>query len=493
MEALFLKILNMSITASYVILAILLLRLLLSKAPKKYSYILWSAAAFRLCCPISFQSIFSLFNLKIFHMPALSGSPVSELKYIPENIGSMAQPTITTGISPANTLINKLLPEATPMYSVNPMQLLILEGMALWFIGMTVLLLYSIVSFIRLRLRMDHAVLLAGNVYQSDRVRSPFILGLVRPKIYIPFGLDAQTQDSVLTHERYHIRRGDPFVKMFAFILLVIHWFNPLCWIAFRLMSRDMEMSCDEKVLSLNAGIRTSYSTSLLSFAANRRFPTPSPLAFGESGVKQRIKNVLNWKKPKVRFSVLAGGLCIAALIFCASNPSVGSQGGSSAYWFSRLQSFFSFSAESDHSDSAFGEALPGVPAGSYRSSSCVYMNPLSSYSPINGDSGYQYTISDDHFILQDRSSDAEYILAPDTWAWSEFPYSSEEWEALFFLSIGAVSLDQPEDILWLKLSSRYELLLTDGGLWLVQLNENPQMGKYIWSIYVLEPEDSAP
>ena len=191
MEALFLKILNMSITASYVILAILLLRLLLSKAPKKYSYILWSAAAFRLCCPISFQSIISLFNLKIFHMPALSGSPVSELKYIPENIGSMAQPTITTGISPANTLINKLLPEATPMYSVNPMQLLILEGMALWFIGMTVLLLYSIVSFIRLRLRMDHAVLLAGNVYQSDRVRSPFILGLVRPKIYIPFGLDA--------------------------------------------------------------------------------------------------------------------------------------------------------------------------------------------------------------------------------------------------------------------------------------------------------------
>lgn len=342
MDAVFLKLLNMSVTAGYVILAILLVRLLLRKAPKKYSYLLWSAAAFRLCCPVSFSSAFSLFRLKLFAMTSARQTGSAALQYIPEPFGLMAQPEVTVGTPAASTAINNTLPAAEYVASVDPLQALILIASCVWIIGVFVLLMWAMVSYMRLRFKMDTAVLLEDNVYQSDQVRSPFILGFIHPKIYIPFGLDEGALRYILAHERCHLKRLDHLIKPFAFLLLAVHWFNPLCWLAFYLMGKDMEMSCDEKVLSGEASVCADYSTVLLSFAANRRFPSPSPLAFGESGVRSRIKNALKWKRPRVWVTLLAAVLCAAVVAACAANPAQENtpqeDGGSPYQWTSSVQ-----------------------------------------------------------------------------------------------------------------------------------------------------------
>jgi len=322
MEALFLKILNMSITASYVILAVMLICLLLKKTPKKYSYLLWSVVLFRLICPISFSSVFSIFQAKPFDMTTAQKGGGATLSFIPADIGYMDTPRVTVGIPTMNSIISESLPTATPYASVNPMQILMLLGTILWCTGITVLLVYSIVTYIRLKCRMTTAVRLEGNVFESDKIRSPFILGFVRPRIYIPFGLGEQERAYVLQHERCHLKRKDHLIKPLSFCVLTIHWFNPLVWLAFVLMTKDMEMSCDEKVLSENGADNVhEYSTSLLSFAANRRFPAASPLAFGETDIRGRVKNVLRFRNPKKWVIILTVILCVAVIISCAANP----------------------------------------------------------------------------------------------------------------------------------------------------------------------------
>lgn len=317
MEAVFLQVLNMSLTASYVILAVLLVRLLLRRAPKKYSYALWSVVAFRLCCPVSFRAAFSLLGL--LRLERAAAEPA--MAYIPQNIGMMARPEITVGIPAADAALSASLPAAEPMTSANPMQIWIFAGTILWCAGMAAMLLYAVISYARLHHWLKTAVWMERNVWQSERVCSPFILGVFRPRIYIPFGLSDETKSYVLAHERFHLRRLDHIVRPFAFLLLTVHWFNPLCHLAFARMTRDMEMRCDEQVLSGGEDRSRPYSLSLLAFASNRRLPSPGPLAFGESGVKARIRNILNWKQPKRWVTVLAAILCIAVLAACAANP----------------------------------------------------------------------------------------------------------------------------------------------------------------------------
>lgn len=199
----------------------------------------------------------------------------------------------------------------------------------IWLTVTLVFIALGIASYIRLKRRMDTALRLEGceeNVWQSDAVSSPFIMGFIRPKIYIPLGLDQGTLAYVLAHENYHLRRKDHLVKSLAFLLLAIHWFNPFCWLAFYLMNRDMEMSCDEKVLAEGEELsreemKKSYSMSLLFFAADRRFPSPGPLAFGETDVKRRIKNVLSWKKPAAWLAAVTAVICIAVTVLCIANP----------------------------------------------------------------------------------------------------------------------------------------------------------------------------
>ncbi len=322
MEAVFLSVLNMSISAAVVIIAVVFVRLLLRKAPKKWSYLVWGVVGFRLCCPVSFKTVFSIFQFAAIRPAAVqSAGQTGGMEDIPPNLGLMTQPQLNTGNTQINETIGSMMPAANPAASVNPMQIWIAVGLVLWCVGMAALLIYGIVSYLHMKRRLTGAVLMRDNIYETDRVRTPFILGLFRPNIYLPVGLEEETLRYVLAHEQYHLRRRDHIVKAFAFLLLTVHWFNPLVWLAFYLMNRDMEMSCDEKVLEKEIGIAKAYSISLLSFAVNHHLPMPSPLAFGETGVKSRIKNVLRWKKPKVWVTLAAVVLCVLVVAACGTNP----------------------------------------------------------------------------------------------------------------------------------------------------------------------------
>ena len=327
MTGFFEKLFEMSLTASCVIAVVLVIRLLLRKAPKKYSYLLWSAAAFRLVCPVTFRSVFSLFQFtKAMERTEIRQTidqtildlPVSSVATQPPSVvPPVVSPSPVVTVPPTVNVETLPEPQAVIDWASAAWEI----GTALWLVVLAGLLVYGVASYVRLRRRMANAVRLEGNVYQSDRVRTPFILGFVRPRIYLPFGLTGEQQSYVLAHERYHIRRLDHIVRPAAFVILALHWFNPLVWAAYYLMGRDMEMSCDEKVLGGGEHIRKAYSITLLSFAANRRFPSPSPLAFGETGVKSRIRNILNWKKPALWVTIVALILCVVVLVSCATDP----------------------------------------------------------------------------------------------------------------------------------------------------------------------------
>ncbi len=300
MEDLFISVLNMSLTASYVITAIMLARLFLKKAPKAISYALWAVAGFRLVFPFSFESVFSLIPFKSAPIPA--------------DIAMQPIPRVDSGIRIVDNVVSSVLPAATPAASMNPVQVWLTVGAYLWFAGMAIMLIYSVVSMVLLKRRLNDAVIIEDNIYRAENLKTPFVLGLFRPKIYIPAGLTDEENRYIILHERTHIRRHDHVVKPLAYFILCLHWFNPLAWAAFLLMSADMEMSCDERVLKEIGGeTKKAYSMSLLSLAAERPIIGGSPLAFGEGGMKERIKNVLNFKKPS-RAIIIAAVALVAIL-----------------------------------------------------------------------------------------------------------------------------------------------------------------------------------
>ncbi len=317
MVGLFNTILKMSVDASIVIFAVIFARILLYKAPKQFSYLLWSVVGFRLCCPISFQAMFSIFELGKPNAPKL---PNIGGDIIINNVQSSGN----------NITVDELLHSDGQIVSVEfaekltRIEIFNTVVMTVWFIGMTAVLLYAIVSYFKVKRIMSNAVRFEKNVFMSDRVSSPFALGFIFPKIYIPYGLDDSTREQILIHERCHIKRLDHIIKPLAFVILAVHWFNPFCWLAFRLMSLDMEMSCDEKVLKLkgDAAMKKNYTRALLSFATNRRFPAPSPIAFSESSgnAKKRIKHALYWKKSKLFVNILALTLCVVVLVACGAD-----------------------------------------------------------------------------------------------------------------------------------------------------------------------------
>ena len=340
---LLIQVLNMSLTASYCILAVLVVRWLLRRAPKKYAYLLWLVVAFRLCCPVSLTSPLSLFSLSIFDQEVAEGHTMA---YLDEDIGLQQKPQLSTGLavsswqSTVGGQENGAIPLPGPVdasNSVNPLQVWGAVGTLLWLSGMGIMLLCGIVSYVLLRRRLRCSILLQDNIYQSEQVVSPFILGFWRPHIFIPFGMEEHTLELVLAHERYHLRRRDHWIKLAAYLLLTLHWFNPLCWVAFRLMGRDMEMSCDEHVLAEWQHSCKPYCNALLAFATGRRSWSPSPLAFGESGANGRIRNALKWKKPGIWIKVAAVGLCLVTVLVCALNPQAkASQSGQDEMNFDR-------------------------------------------------------------------------------------------------------------------------------------------------------------
>lgn len=316
MTEVFEAVLKMSINACLVIAVILLARLILSHAPKKHSYLLWIAAAFRLCVPFSIGSSVSIFGIRrLFEQqenPTFITDPISQDVIIPDNIiGNGNQDVITNAVGNASS--GGLSLSVTEILAV------------IWLCGFAAMLVYGVFSYLIVYKRMSTATRYEKNVFCSENVLSPFTLGFIKPKIYIPYGLDNITREKVIDHENCHIRRFDHIIKPFAFLLLAVHWFNPFCWIAFNRMSLDMEMSCDEKLLRTQGDeeMKKAYTKALLSFASNRRFPAPGPVNFNESGnAKKRISNSLNYKKPRLWVSVLAYLFCAVMLVACATDAS---------------------------------------------------------------------------------------------------------------------------------------------------------------------------
>lgn len=312
--ALFTAVLNMSITASYVAVGVMIVRLLLKKAPKIFSYVLWIAVFFRLVCPFAFTSVFSFLRLI---------NPSGMPDYVPRDLGLMQEPAVNFGIDSLTGAVNASLPPATPMASVNPLQIWLAALSSIWLAGILILLIYSIISYAKIKNRLKTATLVRDNIFETDQIGTAFLCGFINPRIYIPAGVNQADLSHILLHEQTHIRRRDYLIKPLAFLALILHWFNPLMWLSFALMSRDMEMSCDESVLrQLGGGGKSGYSSSLLSLSIKKDgFLAANPLAFGESHVKARIKNVLNYKKPTFWVILICALAVTAAVIGFTANP----------------------------------------------------------------------------------------------------------------------------------------------------------------------------
>lgn len=308
LESAFIRVLNMSFTAGLVILLVLAARLLLKKAPKNFSYALWAVVLFRLVCPFSFESLFSL--LPVNSQP------------IPQDIALMAAPIVNTGIPTLDQTIASSLPAATELASANPLQVLLFFAQILWLAGAAVLLLYSLILLFGLKKRLHTAVLWKDNIFISDEIDTAFVLGLFCPKIYLPAQLTENEREVIVLHEQFHIRRLDPAIKLLSFLALCVHWFNPLVWVAFFLSGKDREMRCDEAVISrLGSPAKKEYASSLLTLATGRRIVGGTPLAFGEGETKGRVKNVLRYKKPAVWVLVVLGVAVAALCVGLLANP----------------------------------------------------------------------------------------------------------------------------------------------------------------------------
>ncbi len=321
----FSSVLTMSVSASLVILCVLLVRLLLRRAPRVFSYVLWAVVLLRLLCPVTIES------------------PIAIVPGLGETVGTAMQ----TGISPADDshtaaqphtdrqTVTVTAPAAQPSYRPAGDEMLTAAqgttggdatqtGMSnislawilsvLWLSVGVGIGLYSLVSLLCLRHRLREALRLNQNVYLCDRISTPFVMGIFKPRIYLPAGLGTLERSYIIRHEQHHIRRLDHITKLFAFIALCIHWFNPLVWLAFVLAVRDMEMSCDEAVMRVSGDdIRADYSLSLLALSGGKRVFAPTPLAFGESDTKIRIKNIVRYKKPAAIVVVCAALVVVAA------------------------------------------------------------------------------------------------------------------------------------------------------------------------------------
>ena len=308
MDELIISVLNMSLTASYVIVFVIVIRLFLKKFPKVYSYALWFSVLFRLICPFSFDSIFSLIPKNV---------------NIPQDIAYLPKPEINSGITAIDSAVNNVLPPpVNPAASANPMQIWLAIGEAVWLIGIAILLIYSVFTTVKLYRKLRYAKYVEDNIYIVNGFKTPFVFGIVNPKIYLPDHLSENEKSYVLLHEQTHIKRADHIVKLAFFIITCIHWFNPFVWIAFYLMGEDMELSCDEKVVKqMGNSIKKEYSSSLLSMSTGKRILGGSPIAFGENNTKDRIKNVLNYKKPKFWVIVILIFVIIAVGIGLMTNP----------------------------------------------------------------------------------------------------------------------------------------------------------------------------
>ena len=311
MAAVFLKLLNLSISASWLVLAVLVLRLISKRSPKWMNVLLWGIVALRLMLPFSIESALSL-------IPSAETVSPAVVQFDPA-------PTITSGVNIIDNAVNPSLSEhfaAAPTMSVNPLYVWTYLAGWVWLIGLGVMLLYALMSYLRLRRRVSVSLCVRENIYLCDAISSPFILGVVKPHIYLPSGLDEVQRQNVLSHERAHLTRRDHWWKPLGFALLAVYWFNPVLWLAYALLCRDIELACDERVIrTMDESAVKTYSTVLLACSMPRKAVITCPLAFGEVGVKERVKNALHYKKPAFWVVAASVAVCVVVAVCFLTNP----------------------------------------------------------------------------------------------------------------------------------------------------------------------------
>ena len=311
MAAVFLKLLNLSISASWLVLAVLVLRLVSKRSPKWMNVLLWGIVALRLMLPFSIESALSL-------IPSAETVSPAVVQFDPA-------PTITSGVSVIDNAVNPALSEhfaAAPTASVNPLYVWTEIAGWVWLIGLGAMLLYALVSYLRLRRRVSVSLCVRENIYLCDAISSPFILGVVKPHIYLPSGLDEVQRQNVLSHEQAHLARRDHWWKPLGFALLAVYWFNPMLWLAYALLCRDIELACDERVIrTMDESAVKTYSTVLLACSMPRKAVITCPLAFGEVGVKERVKNALHYKKPAFWVVAASVAVCVVVAVCFLTNP----------------------------------------------------------------------------------------------------------------------------------------------------------------------------
>ena len=363
MSELFLEIVNRSIAASWIVIAVLILRFCLKKAPKWVNVLLWGIVAVRLIFPFSIESALSL---------------IPSAETVSPSIMMETAPSVQTGVPALDQVINPVIDHSlspAPGASANPLQIWISVMAPVWLAGAAALLLYSAISYWRLRRRVREAVILRDNIYQSENAGSPFVLGIIRPKIYLPYHMDKREMDHVIAHEQTHIRRRDHWWKPLGFLLLTVHWFNPLLWLGYILLCRDIELACDEKVIrEMGNEQRADYTQALVSCSVSRRSIAACPLAFGEVGIKERVKSVMNYKKPAFWIVLASVVVCaVAAVCFLTdpkterSSPSVGDNvsglgPAQTEKWFDYLEN-----PEEMNWDGRLEIALPEYPGVTFR------------------------------------------------------------------------------------------------------------------------------
>ena len=311
MAAVFLKLLNLSISASWLVLAVLVLRLVSKRSPKWMNVLLWGIVALRLVLPFSVESALSL-------IPSAETVSPAAVQFDPA-------PTITSGVSVIDNAVNPSLSEhfsAVPTASVNPLYVWTEIAGWVWLIGLGAMLLYALVSYLRLRRRVSVSLPIQDHIYLCDAISSPFILGVVKPHIYLPSGLDEVQRQNVLAHEQAHLARRDHWWKPLGFALLAVYWFNPVLWLAYALLCRDIELACDERVIrTMDESAVKTYSTVLLACSMLRKAAITCPLAFGEVGVKERVKNALHYKKPAFWVVAASVAVCVVVAVCFLTDP----------------------------------------------------------------------------------------------------------------------------------------------------------------------------
>lgn len=319
MTDIFRTVLNMSITGAYISAAIIILRIAMKKLPKKYSYLLWAILGIRLLCPFSFSSAVSVFNVLVPEKPEVS---YGQMEFIPNDIEYSEEPQITVSVPPVNDAINEQLPPAQPNNSANPMQTAMAVGAYIWAAGTLAMLVYTVVSYISVKKKVKNAALSDGNVYTCASIETPFVFGIIKPRIYLPENISSEDITYIIAHEQAHISRKDHIVKLVAMAALCVHWFNPMVWISYRLMTKDMELSCDEKALgTFDDDVKKAYANALLNISMRQnKLTLGGVLSFGESDIKSRIKGVLGAKKPKAIVTIIAVIAVIIAAVCLLTN-----------------------------------------------------------------------------------------------------------------------------------------------------------------------------